>query len=135
MTRCRRRAIKPGFLLGITVCFVLALPGRTVAATEQEMIEQDWRKQDGIATQRYPISYAEAIPRLFERGDALLRDLQSAQAALGALPRRWEDLRQEWQRWIASSGNDHEVGSQQHSRSENAVHHEERAEQFWRRGA
>ena len=133
MTRCRRRAINSGFLLGITICFVLALPRRTGAATEQEMIEQDWRKQDGIAVQRYPISCAEAIPRLFERGDALLRDLQLAQAALGELPRRWEDLRQEWQRWIASSGRDHEVVSQQQSRSENAIHHAERAEQLWRR--
>ena len=82
MTRCRRRAINSGFLLGITICFVLALPRRTGAATEQEMIEQDWRKQDGIAVQRYPISCAEAIPRLFERGDALLRDLQLAQETM-----------------------------------------------------
>ncbi|MFA6563305.1 MAG: hypothetical protein WCV00_15455 [Verrucomicrobiia bacterium] len=91
-----------GLLLWIAVCSSFALPARAIAASDQEMIEQDWRKQDGIETRRYPITHAEAIPRLFERGDALLRDLQSAKAALGDLPQRWEELRKEWQRWVVT---------------------------------
>lgn len=77
-------------LLGAAACLCMAV-------SEREMIEQDWRKQDGIETQRYPITHAEAMPRLFERGDALLRDLQGAKVELGELPKRWEALRKEWQ--------------------------------------
>ncbi|MCX6908266.1 MAG: hypothetical protein NTY01_09510 [Verrucomicrobia bacterium] len=97
------------------VWFAFALAARVAAAGEQELIEQDWRKQDGIETQRYPITHAEAIPRLFERGDALLRDLQSAKAALGDLSERWEALRKEWQTMVAA-------------KAEGA-----RGEQLWRR--
>jgi hypothetical protein len=91
MTRYQRRAIRLGFLLG-----VVAGSAFVEATTEREMIEQDWRKQDGIETRRYPITCGEAIPRLFERGDALLRDLQTAKVELGELPKRWEELRKEW---------------------------------------
>ncbi|MBI5819701.1 MAG: PD40 domain-containing protein [Verrucomicrobia bacterium] len=115
MTRYQRRAINLGLLLGIIVCFSIALPARAVAVSEREMIEQDWRKQDGIGTQRNPAKYEEAISRLFERGDALLRDLQSAKAALGDLPQRWEELRKEWQAMVAAK----EEGT--------------RGEQLWRR--
>ena len=96
MTRCRKRVIAWGFLWGVAVCFMLAPSVRAMTATEPEMIEQDWRKQDGLATPRNPISYAEALVRLFEHGDALLHDLQSARVTLGDLPQRWEELRQEW---------------------------------------
>lgn len=102
MTRYQRRAIYLGLLLGIAVCFGFALPARAIAASDQEMIEQDWRKQDGIETRRYPVTHAEAIPRLFERGDALLRDLQTVKVALGDLPQRWEELRKEWQAMVAA---------------------------------
>jgi hypothetical protein len=127
MTRNLRRAIGSLILLGAAACFA-------IAASEQEMIEQDWRKQDGIETQRYPITHAEALPRLFERGDALLRDLQTAKVELGELPKRWEALRKEWQRWIATSGRDAVPSKQQQeSRPEVAIHRGKSAEQLWRR--
>jgi len=43
---------------------------------EQAMIESDWRKQDGIGTERKPSTFQEAIARTLERGDQLLHDGQ-----------------------------------------------------------
>ncbi|MBM3472704.1 MAG: hypothetical protein FJX75_05460 [Armatimonadetes bacterium] len=52
---------------------------------ELALIEWDWRLQDGIDTPRAPSTYAEAIQRTLDRGDALLRDLGLQSAAWSAL--------------------------------------------------
>ena len=62
---------------------------------EQALIEWDWRLQDGIDTPRAPVSYAEAVRRTLERGDALLRDLQDAGVNLAAERAAWSALRAE----------------------------------------
>ena len=51
-------------------------------ALEQAIIEWDWRMQDGIATPREPLSFAEAIETLLERGERLVDDLSRAAADL-----------------------------------------------------
>ena len=45
------------------------------SAAEQALIELDWRKQDGIDTQRNPSTYRAASEQMLRRGDALLHDL------------------------------------------------------------
>jgi hypothetical protein len=77
------------------------------AAIEREMIEADWRMQDGIDTPREPVPCARAAYGVLGRTAALLRDLQSAGAdlaneerRLAALRRRWDEL----QRGEASEG-------------------------------
>lgn len=41
-------------------------------AIEQELIEWDWRMQDGIGTEREPRTWAEAVHATLDRGDQLL---------------------------------------------------------------
>jgi len=60
---------------------------------ERELIEWDWRLQDGIQTEREPSTWTQAIDRVLERGDQLLSDLQSAGVPLGSLPDAWESAR------------------------------------------
>ncbi|NQT39522.1 MAG: hypothetical protein HQ581_18645, partial [Planctomycetes bacterium] len=63
---------------------------------EEAAIERDWRMQDGIGTARMPCSYAEAIERTLERGDALLADLSAAGVEVGPLGEAWRGLRGEF---------------------------------------
>jgi len=63
---------------------------------ELALIEQDWRMQDGIGTERAPSAYAQAIECTLRRGDALLRDLQAAGVPLRNEASQWEGLRREW---------------------------------------
>ncbi len=65
-------------------------------ALEQALIEWDWRMQDGIDTEREPRTYAAAIERTLERGDALVRDLEAAGVTLDGKADQWADLRREW---------------------------------------
>lgn len=58
-------------------------------AVEQALIEWDWRMQDGIGTERMPSTYAAAIERTLDRGDALLADLRTA----GEAASQWKALR------------------------------------------
>jgi hypothetical protein len=64
-------------------------------ATEQELIEWDWRMQDGIGTAREPRSWDEAIRTVMERGDRLIDDLILAGVSLDGLTGPWEELRAE----------------------------------------
>jgi hypothetical protein len=96
-------------LCGILSCLWItprsALPAAAPSAaamTEQAALEQDWRKQDGIGTERVPVSYAEAIRQTLDRGDRLIRDLQSEGVALREPAARWSELRQEWQTLLNS---------------------------------
>jgi hypothetical protein len=62
-------------------------------AMETMLIEWDWRMQDGIGTEREPVTYGTAIERILARGDRLVADLQGG----GALPvetlASWQALR------------------------------------------
>jgi len=70
---------------------------------EQELVEWDWRMQDGIDTPREPRSWDEAIQAVFERGDRLIGNLAAAGAALDELTGPWENLRSRRQA-MASAG-------------------------------
>ncbi len=72
-------------------------------AIAQELIEWDWRMQDGIGTERQSRSWAEAVATLLERGDSLLINLGRESVSLGDLSQQWEDLRTQWQQLSASS--------------------------------
>jgi mono/diheme cytochrome c family protein len=54
-----------------------------------DVIERDWRMQDGIGTERNPATFADAIKLLLQRGDALIADLH----ATGGDVAEWERLR------------------------------------------
>ena len=66
-------------------------------AIEEALIEWDWRMQDGIDTPREPRTYAAAVERTLERGDALIRDLQVSCVTLDSHGTQWNALRQESQ--------------------------------------
>ncbi len=63
-------------------------------AIEQTLVEWDWRMQDGIGTERSPSTYAAAIKRTLDRGDALLADLESAGVAVSEMAVSWQGLRE-----------------------------------------
>jgi hypothetical protein len=69
---------------------------------EQELIEWDWRMQDGIGTARQRRTWAEAIRTVFERGDPLIRNLSAAGVALEAHRAHWELLRDRFRELSAS---------------------------------
>jgi hypothetical protein len=64
---------------------------------EQELIEWDWRMQDGIGTPREPRTWKEAVQTLVERGDRLIERLASAGVALGEPAAEWEAVRAQFQ--------------------------------------
>lgn len=65
-------------------------------AMERALIEWDWRMQDGLGTPRVPVTFASAIEKTFERGDALLAELERLGVAPAAEKRAWEALRREF---------------------------------------
>ena len=62
-------------------------------AIEQELIEWDWRLQDGIDTAREPRSWAQAIEPLLQRGDRLVENLLTASVSMEDFLNDWEQLR------------------------------------------
>jgi hypothetical protein len=64
---------------------------------EQELIQWDWRMQDGIGTARERRTWEQAIQTVFERGDRLIQRLDSAGVVLGELRAQWEAARNEYQ--------------------------------------
>jgi len=64
--------------------------------TEQAILEEDWRQQDGLGTQRAPSSTAAAIALTLDRGDLLIRHLQSQGLTLLEPAANWRALRREW---------------------------------------
>lgn len=70
---------------------------------ERELIEWDWRMQDGIGTDREPRTYAEAIPILFQRGSRLIQHLASEGHSVSAAKATWESLQLERQRLAATA--------------------------------
>ncbi len=90
---------------------MLVLPVAAESLTDQQAIELDWRKQDGIGTERYSSTYSEAIRISLERGDALLRDLQSTGMELTDLQNRWRTLHVEYESLNPISGNEEQWAS------------------------
>ena len=64
-------------------------------AVEQELIEWDWRMQDGIGTDREPRNWKEAVGGVLAAGDLLVRDLAAAGALQADLAGEWDKLRTE----------------------------------------
>ena len=82
------------------------LPGQAAAdPAEDGLIETDWRKQDGIGTERAPATFAAAIANTLERGELLVRDLQASGVPL-AEAAAWEALRDEWRERSAAGAPD-----------------------------
>jgi len=71
-------------------------------AIEQEMIEWDWRMQDGIGTARERRSWDEAIQTVLERGDRLIQNLAASGVSLDGLSGAWESLRDQRQAMSAA---------------------------------
>lgn len=63
---------------------------------EAALIEWDWRLQDGLGTERMPSTYAEAVARTLQRGDALIQDLLIAGVELKEKQHRWQALRRQF---------------------------------------
>ncbi|MGQ9576752.1 MAG: HzsA-related protein, partial [Thermoguttaceae bacterium] len=61
---------------------------------QQAMIEWDWRMQDGIGTPRASSTWQAATEKTLQRGEMLIRDLQSGGVRLDEKAARWERLRQ-----------------------------------------
>ncbi|HEY3321495.1 MAG TPA: hypothetical protein VGP72_13590 [Planctomycetota bacterium] len=68
------------------------------AAAEREMIDADWRKQDGIGTPRQASTFQAAVERLMERGSALTTELRSSGSLSEELGKQWEEARREQQK-------------------------------------
>ncbi len=64
-----------------------------VPVIEREIIEWDWRLEDGLGTEREPSSYARAARRALAGGDALLADFRRRGESLAAQRQRWRQLR------------------------------------------
>ncbi len=71
-------------------------------AIEQELIQWDWRMQDGIGTARERRSWGEAIEAVLERGDRLIRNLAASGVPLDELAAPWQAARSQWQSMSAA---------------------------------
>ncbi len=80
----------------------LTLPGLR-PSIEQQLIEWDWRMQDGIGTLREPRSRAQAVHAVLERGDRLIQNLTAAGVAIADLTGTWEELRLKHQNLAAEA--------------------------------
>lgn len=76
------------------------------AGTEAALIELDWRKQDGIDTERKPSTYRAACEQLLQRGDALLSDLEASGTAPAQEAAQWQALRRRWDKLSRSTADD-----------------------------
>jgi len=76
------------------------------AGADDALVEQDWRKQDGIGTEREPATFAAATESVMRRGEALRRELQSAGVDLAGWTASWEALRAELEKAPPTDGND-----------------------------
>ena len=101
-------ALTASILLALTTAGSIAdiARGENVDS-EQAGIEQDWRMQDGIGTERIPSTYYDAIALSLDRGDRLVADLQEGGTRLGDLVANWEQCRVEWKSLGESNGAPH----------------------------
>ncbi len=89
-------ALPPNFAAAVESFPPPALPDPR-PAIEQELIEWDWRLQDGIQTAREPRTWSQALEQVLQRGDQLIENLLLASCPLDDLPDQWEQLRGEFQ--------------------------------------
>ena len=73
-------------------------------ALEQELIDWDWRMQDGIGTPREPRSWAQAVVTVFDRGDQLIEHLATKHVPLEDLAEAWDRLRSQHESLSANDG-------------------------------
>ena len=66
-------------LLTALLATALFTAARPTEVSDQQLLEEDWRKQDGLGTERAPSSYATAIALTLDRGDQLIHALQVAE--------------------------------------------------------
>jgi len=82
-------------------------PPRTMAtlrrSIEQELIEWDWRMQDGIGTTRETRTWAEAVSNVLQRGDDLIQNLSASAVSLKDLAQQWKRTRAQWQTLTATA--------------------------------
>ncbi len=71
---------------------------------ERELLERDWRMQDGIGTPRSPVSWRDAVRELFRRGDRLVAYLAERRTELGDLPEKWAACRVRYTELAAEDG-------------------------------
>ena len=98
----------PACAICLAVLAILCtLPAGQAAANpaEEGLIETDWRKQDGIGTQRAPATFAAAVAKMVERGELLVRDLQTSGVPLPEAA-AWNALRDEWRERSAARSPD-----------------------------
>ena len=67
------------------------------SSAERDLIETDWRKQDGIGTPRMARGYREATELTLRRGDDLLADLSTDGVEVAEFAVAWQKLRGECQ--------------------------------------
>ncbi|MGM0488345.1 MAG: NPCBM/NEW2 domain-containing protein, partial [Planctomycetota bacterium] len=67
------------------------------ASIEQELIEWDWRMQDGIGTEREPRGWRAAIEKTIQRGDRLIAPLTETGEIPAKLSGEWEAVREEFE--------------------------------------
>ncbi len=81
-------------------CLAFLIAGALGAAPPDDaaQIEQDWRMQDGIGTERKPTTYADAIRLTLQRGDALLANLKAPGPERATAVPAWEILKNEFGR-------------------------------------
>ena len=96
--------------VGPDVCPPPVLPAMR-PPIQRALIEWDWRMQDGIGpgtfnTERAPASYAEAIHRTLQRGDALIGDLQTDGVHLDDEATRWRTFWRQWREMSSAGQND-----------------------------
>ena len=90
-----------GLLTVLSVLAAIACGGEPrppAPVAERELLERDWRMQDGVGTPRKPSTRAAAIARTLGRGDRLVAHLEAGGVALAELAGQWRRLRQEWRR-------------------------------------
>ena len=80
-------------------------------AIERELVEWDWRMQDGIGTDRAQSTYGEAIERTLRRGDALIGDLRAEGVDVGEQAGQWQMLWREW-KLLSTGGKADRAGSE-----------------------
>lgn len=67
---------------------------------EQALIEWDWQMQDGLGTEHAASTWAAAIEKTLDRGDALVADLQAGSAVTA--PEPWKTFRPRLKELIAA---------------------------------
>jgi hypothetical protein len=67
------------------------------ATAEKELVEWDWRLQDGIGTPREPTTWQDAIQATLARADLLLQHLAQESARPLTLEEGWAELRQAYE--------------------------------------